>query len=108
MESDLSSLSDDEVVQEVLPIRKPRVFRQRKDPFNMLDDFEFKQRYRLANATVMDLTHNIGINLRHETCRNKSLDPLTQILITLRFYATGAFQQLVCNAFKATYKHATN
>lgn len=96
MESDLSSLSDDEgIIVQHEPIRRPRVFKQRKDPFNVLDDYEFKQRYRLNKATVMDLTYNIGNNLKHETFRNKSIDPLAQILITLRFYATGAFQQLV-------------
>lgn len=98
MESDLSSLDENQdILQEEAArvIRRARVFRIRKDPFNTFDDNDFKQRYRLSKATVMDLVHNIGNDLKHKTCRNKSLSPLEQILLTLRFYATGAFQQLV-------------
>lgn len=89
----MSSLSDFEYQDEPQRIRKIRVL-DRKNPFDILDDHEFKQRYRLNKATLMDLVHRFGNVLEPRSHRNKSLPPLAQILITLRFYVTGAFRQL--------------
>ena len=43
----------------------------------------------------MELLHLFGHELEAFAGRNEPISPLNQILITLRFYATGAFQQLL-------------
>lgn len=43
----------------------------------------------------MDLLDMISNNITQNTLRNVSLSPILQLLIALRYYATGAFQ--VCH-----------
>jgi len=43
----------------------------------------------------MDLLDMISNNITQNTLRNVSLSPMIQLLIALRYYATGAFQ--VCH-----------
>jgi len=40
----------------------------------------------------MILLNMIGENIKHKTLRNSSLSPEIQLLIALRYYATGTFQ----------------
>jgi hypothetical protein len=97
MLSDLSSTSSDE--HDVEPPRRParriRFIRDRENPFELQDDVEFKKRFRLNKTTLMKLVHLIGDAIEPRTRRNKSLDARAQILITLRFYATGGFLELI-------------
>jgi hypothetical protein len=97
MLSDLSSTSSDE--HDVEPPRRParriRFIRDRENPFELHDDVEFKKRFRLNKTTLMNLVHLIGDAIEPRTRRNKSLDARAQILITLRFYATGGFLELI-------------
>jgi len=39
-----------------------------------------------------ELMHSIGANIQHDTRRNHAIPSSMQILITLRFLATGTFQ----------------
>jgi hypothetical protein len=96
MLSDISSLSSDEDDQEPLRRlpRRIRFIRDRENPFDLHDN-DFKKRFRLNKATVMNLVHLIGHTLEPRTHRNKSLDARCQIVITLRFYATGGFLELI-------------
>lgn len=41
----------------------------------------------------------IGPNLERQTSRNHALTPLEMLLITLRYYATGCFQQVTGDLF---------
>ncbi|KAJ3644013.1 hypothetical protein Zmor_026690 [Zophobas morio] len=87
-----SSSSDDSDV----PVpRRPRIFRDRSDPFDRYDDIDFKQRYRFSKNSVVEILNQIGDRLDPLTNRNKALNSREQLLICLRFYATGAFQQLI-------------
>lgn len=40
----------------------------------------------------MLLVHMIGDSIKHKTKRSSSLSPELQLLIALRYYATGTFQ----------------
>jgi exopolyphosphatase/pppGpp-phosphohydrolase len=78
MDSDLSSLGD---FEEASPRMRRRVqkrvrirfIRNREDPFELLDDREFKQRFRLSKMTVANLLEEIGPAIEPKTNRNKSL-----------------------------------
>lgn len=65
----------------------------------MFDEREFKIRFRLGKDIVMDILRQIGPQLEHVTQRNMAISALIQILITLRFYATGAFQLVIGDLF---------
>lgn len=59
---------------------------------------------RVSKDTVSLLNEKIGATLKPKTGRNKSLDSIQQILIALRFYATGTFQQVVGDCFGGIHK----
>ncbi|KAF0704107.1 putative nuclease HARBI1 [Aphis craccivora] len=73
----------------------PRRFRDRSNPLEEYDDFDFEIRFRLSKETCMILLHMIGENIEHKTLRNFSLSAQVQILIALRYYATGTFQAVL-------------
>lgn len=54
--------------------------------------------------TVTLLNDKIGAALQPKTGRHKSFSNVQQILIALRFYATGTFQQVVGDCFGGIHK----
>ncbi|XP_067659418.1 putative nuclease HARBI1 [Haliotis asinina] len=73
--------------------RVPRVFRDRSNPLEDMGEDEVFDRYRFRPRTIIYL---LGVlNLPRHTARNCSLPPLLQLLICLRFLATGAMHLLV-------------
>ncbi|XP_046346885.2 putative nuclease HARBI1 [Haliotis rufescens] len=73
--------------------RVPRVFRDRSNPLEDLDVEEVFDRYRFRPNTIIYL---LGLlDLTRETARNCAIPPLLQLLVCLRFLATGAMHLLV-------------
>nr|XP_022294272.1 putative nuclease HARBI1 [Crassostrea virginica] len=74
--------------------RRPRLFRDRSNPLETLDEDEVFERFRFHPQTIMYL---IGLlpNLAHPTKRNNPLPPLIQVLVCLRYLATGAIHLLI-------------
>lgn len=48
-------------------------------------------RFRLSKEAVLLILDNIDRNLDDGIMHNSSISPLNQLLITLRYYATGMF-----------------
>ena len=71
---------------------KPRVFRDRSQPLDSLDDEELISRYRLNRQCITDLCELLAGDLQRCTGRSASLSVATQILVALRYFATGSFQ----------------
>ncbi|XP_028039897.1 putative nuclease HARBI1 isoform X2 [Bombyx mandarina] len=71
--------------------RRPRLYRQRTEDFEKYDDKDFVFRYRLSKETVLFLLEKIEHLLEYKDNRNQSVTPLTQLLCTLRYFATGNF-----------------
>nr|XP_008200958.2 PREDICTED: putative nuclease HARBI1 [Tribolium castaneum] len=94
LESSSSSESKNEEPERPV-VRRMRFIRDRENPFEILDEHAFKKRFRLNKATVMHLVDIIGDRVAPKTQRNKSLSAQTQMLIALRFYATGGFLELL-------------
>jgi hypothetical protein len=67
----------------------------RSNPLESLNEDEIFLRYRFRSATILFLCSLIENGLQHKTQRSSPLPPLLQVLLALRFYATGAFYQLV-------------
>ncbi|XP_072023541.1 putative nuclease HARBI1 [Amphiura filiformis] len=68
---------------------------ERKDPFLKYSDAKFKSRYRFSKGNVLRLTDLLEPNLQRPTNRSNPLLPVQQILVTLRYFATGSVQKLV-------------
>lgn len=104
MSSSSSSSSEDEMdILDILP--RPRILRDRNNPFEMYDELNFKMRYRLSKNTVIILLNGIKESLEYVTNRNFPVSPMNQLLITLRYYATGSFQAVLgdhINVHKST------
>lgn len=74
--------------------RGQRQFRARQDPFIVYDDKELYRRYRFDRNAINYITDMIKDDISH-TKRNHALSALHQVLVALRFYATGSMQQVV-------------
>ncbi|XP_063931798.1 putative nuclease HARBI1 [Zophobas morio] len=90
-----SSSSDEELGDLLVVVDRVKVFRDRRNPFEIYSEAEFRDRYRFYKDTVRHIITLIEDNIAPMTLRNCSLSPADQLLIALRFYATGAFQILV-------------
>ena len=74
--------------------RRPRLMADRSNPLEDLDRQEVFRRYRFLPETIYYLL-NLLPNLRTPTMRNSPLPPVLQLLLTLRFLATGGIHILV-------------
>ncbi|XP_071042672.1 putative nuclease HARBI1 [Parasteatoda tepidariorum] len=81
--------------------RKPRnVEKARICPF---DELNFKKRFRLDKASVRTLVSIVDKDLHHSSTLNNALSPLEQVIIALRYYATGTFQLLLGDCFQVSH-----
>lgn len=69
-----------------------RLVKPRNNLFYELDDVEFKKRFRLSKNTVEQVANMLDNVFEPVDRRNQPLSKLNQILITLRYFATGSFQ----------------
>ncbi|KAJ3665528.1 hypothetical protein Zmor_001020 [Zophobas morio] len=96
--SSSSSSSDEENIVQRIP-RRRRALKDRTNPFELYDEQEFKMRFRFNKETILWLRDILGAELEPTCNRRKSISALNQVLLTMRFLATGAFQQLVGDTF---------
>ncbi|XP_026488745.2 putative nuclease HARBI1 [Vanessa tameamea] len=92
--SSLSSLSDDETTS-----RSSRKNEEKLNGFEKYDDNQFLSRFRVSKDTVLYLESLFGKEIAPLTKRNRALKPRDQILIALRFYATGSYQKVIGDIF---------
>ncbi|XP_011268108.2 putative nuclease HARBI1 [Camponotus floridanus] len=81
--------ADEEII---VVVRKQYTVRPRPDLFNEYDNIEFLRRFRFRKRTVQMILILIKQRIRSKTDRNHAVSPLHQLLLTLRFYATGTYQ----------------
>ena len=72
-------------------IRRQRVFRDHKNPIDIYDDVELYERIRFRRNDILGIVDEIRDDIEYPATRQGSL----QLLITLRYYATGSFQNTV-------------
>ena len=75
-------------------IHKPRVFRDRTQPLDYMDDDELISRYRMPKQCIVDLIDLLGNDLQRPSMRSNALPVSTQVLVALRFFATGSMQRV--------------
>ena len=59
-----------------------------------VNDFELKDRFRLSKGKARELLEQIQEHVEEESDRNQTLSPSLQLLIALRFLATGTFHRV--------------
>ncbi|KAJ8980507.1 hypothetical protein NQ317_007927 [Molorchus minor] len=69
----------------------PCIVKERYEAFDELDDLNFLIRFRLRKPTVLLILQLIKEQIETFTDRNHSISPINQLLLDLRFYATGSF-----------------
>ncbi|KAJ8911537.1 hypothetical protein NQ315_012790 [Exocentrus adspersus] len=89
LETSSSSSSDDDMHI----IRKAKIYRRREDNLNKFDELEFFRRFRITKRTFSILLEQIEHNIQPATNRSGSIKAVSQLLLTLRFYATGSMQR---------------
>lgn len=72
--------------------RRPQVFRDRIDPFEIFDNIEFRNRYRLSKEAVRFVIGLVEEKLSSQAGHVNDVSPALKVLIALRFYAKGCYQ----------------
>lgn len=90
---DFDIFSDDDDDDDLLEEneRRPYILRNKPQHIEIWDDVDFFSRFRLKKQTVLMLLQNIEEQLLILWNKTRSLTPINQLLLTLRFYATGSF-----------------
>ena len=74
-----------------------RVFRDRQNPIDYMDDTELRKKYRLDQQTLLQLCNELQNDLQRPTKRSCALPVSLQVTIALRFYATSSFQAVLAD-----------
>ena len=74
--------------------RRPRNYRFNANLLNYTDE-ELRAGYRFGKESIQYITNLIETDLRRKTNHNHALRPIDQLLIALRFYASGNFLQVI-------------
>ena len=80
-------------------VRQIRPLRDRLNPLEEYDGEDFRLRFRLTKDSVSDLVKSLHKDPQHQTRRGLPLTPMQQVLIALRFHATGTFQRVIGDLF---------
>lgn len=73
-------------------LRRERHFRDRFDPLQNFDALELYRRFRFDRDGILFITDIVKDDISPATARNHSLPPHLQVMIALRYYATGKMQ----------------
>lgn len=87
--TDLTSSSEEELFELARRRRQPKTFKIRKTYFYELSDEEFFHRFRFTKRTVEIILSRIKNQIKFNSLRNRCLSPMQQLLLTLRFFASG-------------------
>lgn len=90
-----SDSSSDEENDNIGIIREKRYVRDAINPFTVYHEHEFHIRYRFSKDSVMyGLLPLVTDGLTRPDMRGLPIEPVIQLLICLRFYATCSFQKV--------------
>lgn len=79
--------------------RRERRYRPRGLNIVGLHDSELRARYRFGRNSINYITNLLHEDLVRDTYRGHALEPKQQVLIALRFFATGSFLQVIGDTF---------
>ena len=79
--------------------RKRRTFRRQLDPLTSYTDSELRCRYRFGRDAINYIIGLVADDIMPETNRNHAVSAEMQVLITLRYLASGSFLQVIGDTF---------
>ena len=80
------------VIHQHFQIQVNRHFRDHFDPLSEYDDNELFARFRFRRQDIIRIVDILRDDLKFAYMRKGALSPELQVLLTLRFYATGSLQ----------------
>ncbi|XP_060594735.1 putative nuclease HARBI1 [Ruditapes philippinarum] len=83
-------------------IPQVRVFRDRENPLDFMDDVDLIKKYRMNRNAIYDLCEALNNDLSRPTKRSNALPVSLQVLMALRYYATGSFQSVVGDGYSVS------
>ncbi|XP_065941636.1 putative nuclease HARBI1 [Magallana gigas] len=84
-------------------LHRERIFRDIDNPLDYLDDTDIICKYRLPRHNIIDLCGRFNRDLRRPTLRSRPLPVSLQVMVALRFYATGSFQAILAKCPGSTH-----
>ena len=78
---------------------RERIFRHLPSRLDTYSDNELRSRYRFGRVGIQHIVDLLDEQLKHETQRNHALSSTTQVLIALRFFASGSFYEVIGDTF---------
>ena len=78
-----------------LLIRRNHIIRDRTHPLELFNDLEVFKKFRFRREDIFAITDEVNAYLECGSHRGGGLAPILQVLVTLRFYAIGTFQDVV-------------
>ena len=84
-------------IRRVGRVRRPRLFQDRTNPLEYLSEDEVYNIFRFRPDTIVYILQMLP-NLASDIYRNSPLPALVQVLVCLRFLATGAIHLLIGDA----------
>ena len=79
--------------------RKRRIYRRQLDPLESYTDCELRSRYRFGRRAINYIVELVAAEITPNTNRNHSVSAEMQVLVTLRFLASGSFLQVIGDTF---------
>ncbi|XP_072141042.1 putative nuclease HARBI1 [Dermacentor andersoni] len=79
-----------QLIAELL-MRRERVFRDRTNIFEVFDEDELQRRFRFNRAGIAYLAELLRDNLQHPTRGSNNLSVEQEVVLALKFFATGGF-----------------
>ena len=76
-------------------LRRNRIFRDRRNPLEIFDDTELYSKFRFRRHDILRIVDELRNDLEYPVTRQGSLPAASQVMVALRMYATGCFQNLV-------------
>lgn len=98
--------SDDDMTEVMAMMKAVREKRRNvvRNEYSDLSDSDFEMRFRLPKEMVDNLVENVRDKIEYPAYRNNPISAKLQVLITLRFYATGTFQTVLADLFGVSQK----
>ena len=84
------------------------MFRDRDNPLDYLDDTDIIRKYILSRPLITNLCRMFQRDLQRSTMRSHAFPVSLQVMVALRFFATGSFQLVnadVYNISRANVSH---
>ncbi|KAG0427546.1 hypothetical protein HPB47_025404 [Ixodes persulcatus] len=89
--SDVATTSRVQVIFAAWMLSRVRVFRDRFHPFDVFDEEGLQRRFRFGRDGIMYIADVLASDLTRPTRRNHATPVVIQVLLALKFFATGTF-----------------